>query len=321
MIYRLVEQHDCTGTTYELSIRFVRNKKITITKNMKSGGNKCDDFSDNTHENNIGQKTKRLQILSVFQILYYIMFNGRKKTPLQTLLGQTVHDVCKSKTLISRLNHLGISVSYDEVFRHQTYLTNYTINTSSAVLPLPSHFDPKSFTVAAFHNVDHEEAMLSGLSGCHDTVSVLFHDKPEVSGRKPMVSTTTVKHGPRTVVKKIPCQEVAQFIKPDKRSYIPVDYNVRSKEYVMNEASFRIISLTEFAWILLRTDVTHDAEEDIHIPEHIISAWKDFNHFVTKEDITQKIVGFLPVLPQPVTQYDTVDTALKNVQCVRRQLN
>ena len=99
---------------------------------MESGGNKCDDFSDNTHEDNIGQKIKRLQILSVFQILYYIMFNGRKKTQSQTLLDQTVHDVCKSKTLISSLNHLRISVSYDEVLRHQTNLANYTIDTSSA---------------------------------------------------------------------------------------------------------------------------------------------------------------------------------------------
>ena len=89
----------------------------------------------------------------------------------------------------------------------------------------------------------------------------------------------------------------------------------------MNEASFRIIWKTEFVWILLRTDVTHDAEEDIHIPEHIISAWGDFNRFVTKEDITPKTVGFLPLLPQPVTQYDTVYTALKNFQCIRRQLN
>ena len=161
-----MEQHDCTGTTYELSIHFGRHKKITINKNMESGGNKCDDFSDNTHEDNIEQKTKRLQILSVFQILYYIMFNGRKKTPLQTLLGQTFHDVCKSKTLISSLNLLGISVSYDEVLRHQTNLTNYMIDTSSAILPLPSHFDPKSFNMAAFDNFDHEEATLSGLNGC-----------------------------------------------------------------------------------------------------------------------------------------------------------
>ena len=86
----------------------------------------------------------------------------------------------------------------------------------------------------------------------------------------------------------------------------------------MNDASFRIISLTKFAWILLRTDLTHDAED---IPEHIIPALEDFDRFVTKEDITPKIVGFLPVLVQPVAQYDMVYMALKYFQCVRRQLN
>lgn len=63
------------------------------------------------------------------------------------------------------------------------------------------------------------------------------------------------------------------------------------------------------------------AEEHIHLYQHAIPSWGDFNRFVTKKVITQKIVGFLPVLPQPVTQYDTVYTALKNFQSVRRQLN
>ena len=50
-------------------------------------------------------------------------------------------------------------------------------------------------------------------------------------------------------------------------------------------------------------------------------SWNAFNSVITEECIPQKIVGFLPVLPYPVTQHSTVYTALKNFQNVLQQLN
>ena len=46
-----------------------------------------------------------------------------------------------------------------------------------------------------------------------------------------------------------------------------------------------------------------------------------FNSLVTDEDLTQKITGFLPVLPYPVTEYAVVYTALKNFQDILSQLH
>ena len=47
----------------------------------------------------------------------------------------------------------------------------------------------------------------------------------------------------------------------------------------------------------------------------------ELKSLVTDEDLTQKIIGFLPVLPYPVTEYTVVYTALKNFQDILSQLD
>ena len=51
-----------------------------------------------------------------------------------------------------------------------------------------------------------------------------------------------------------------------------------------------------------------------------IPSWSGFNSLITDEDLPQQTVGFLPVLPSPVTEHRTVYTALKNFQCILSQL-
>ena len=43
-------------------------------------------------------------------------------------------------------------------------------------------------------------------------------------------------------------------------------------------------------------------------------SWSAFNPVVSKETLSQKIVGFLLVIPSPVTDHKTVYTALKNFE-------
>ena len=47
----------------------------------------------------------------------------------------------------------------------------------------------------------------------------------------------------------------------------------------------------------------------------------ELKSLVTDEDLTQKIIGFLPVVPYPVTEYTVVYTALKNFQDILCQLD
>lgn len=46
--------------------------------------------------------------------------------------------------------------------------------------------------------------------------------------------------------------------------------------------------------------------------KQIMPNWSASNSVITQETIPEKIVGFLPLIPHPVTQYNTVYTARKN---------
>ena len=52
-----------------------------------------------------------------------------------------------------------------------------------------------------------------------------------------------------------------------------------------------------------------------------IASWSAFNSVVSKETLSQKNSRFLPVIPSPVTDHQTVYTALKNFQDILNQLS
>ena len=106
-------------------------------------------------------------MLAVLQILYFDMHNGRKRTPLHVINGQSIHSTCKSSTLVKSFNHLGLSVSYEELLRYHNDMANLIVDKSQDNVPLPSHFDSNMYTTAAFDNFDHEEATASGIGGSH----------------------------------------------------------------------------------------------------------------------------------------------------------
>lgn len=130
------------------------------------------------------QKIKRQ-----FQILYFIVHNGKRRTPLHLLCGEGVHATFKSKTLIIELNHLGICLSYEEVLRYQNDLADLVCEAGEE-FPLQSHVNPALFTTAAFNNFDHDETFLSDLVSSHDT------DSDNVP-RKLLISEIDVVHGRR----------------------------------------------------------------------------------------------------------------------------
>ena len=70
-------------------------------------------FNSFTNSDNVKRKS-----MVIFQIVYWIIHNGGKKTLLHASVTQMIHEVCRSKQLIGIFNHLGISMSYDEVERY-----------------------------------------------------------------------------------------------------------------------------------------------------------------------------------------------------------
>ena len=59
------------------------------------------------------------KIDAMFQMLFYFVHRGQKKTLLAVMTGHTVYDKCKSQELITALNKIGVSTSYNEVLKNR----------------------------------------------------------------------------------------------------------------------------------------------------------------------------------------------------------
>ena len=57
---------------------------------------------------------------TVFQIMYNLVHNASKVSPLSVWIAETIHDIAKSKKLIEILHRLGICVHYKEVLQIDT---------------------------------------------------------------------------------------------------------------------------------------------------------------------------------------------------------
>lgn len=64
----------------------------------------------------------------IFQRACYFVHIEQKKTPLNATLCECVHDTCRLKIMIQRINRLGLYISYDELERKDRGLATRTIN-------------------------------------------------------------------------------------------------------------------------------------------------------------------------------------------------
>lgn len=189
-------------------------------------------YSENadTDEESENFRSKFMKIISVYQIMYYIIHGGKRKTPLHVLNGLSIHHTGRSSTLVKSFNHIGVSVGYDDVLRIKNDIASFIVENCGENIPIPSNFHKNKFTTAAFDNFDHNEATLSRMGSTHDTVSVLFQDESNVIKRKPKISETSVKHGSRSFKIQLPCQKIRDFVRPSKTISLPKDYSIM--EYV-----------------------------------------------------------------------------------------
>ena len=64
-------------------------------------------FNENTTKTT-NSYIKILRMKSIYQMMYYNLFHGFKKPPLQVMTGVAVHNICRSRTIIDSLNHTGL---------------------------------------------------------------------------------------------------------------------------------------------------------------------------------------------------------------------
>jgi hypothetical protein len=204
--------------------------------------------------------------------------------------------------------------------RLQTGLANYIAGKDEEDAPLPSNFDPETFTTAAFDNFDHEEATLSGKDGCHDTVTVLFQEDNGSRKSKPRPSEVGITQDERVFKSQLKCQQLRAFVKPAKKPCLPDNYKVATDLYENEPVVCKAVQ-KDFVWSLARLNIDEKGNDISVIPsDQRTPSWTGTNALWSSDTMPKTKVGFVPVLPYPVTRHDTVYTAMKNLQAILQHL-
>lgn len=159
------------------------------------------------------------------------------------------------------------------------------------------------------------------MNGTHDTVAVLFQEKSEAIQRKPNISETTVCRSNRSFHEDLQCQRLKQFYKVPGPICLPTNYSTEVHSIDLMTGHFQVRA-DDLAWFLSRMDISQAPQQLGKTKElQQTPSWPAFNSFLTEDNRLKKIVGFLPILPYPVTEFSTVYTALCNFKDILLQLN
>ena len=150
------------------------------------------------------------KIKSVIQTIFYVLNQGKQKTPFHIMNANAIYEKCKSRELITSFNLVGISVSYKGIRQHRSNLAKLAILKSSEnSIPMANHFVRSEFTLAAVDHFDHsDENSLSGMQSTHDTAMILCQTNFAIPNKpcKDDINLKSVKS-----VKELPCQRISNF--------------------------------------------------------------------------------------------------------------
>lgn len=62
----------------------------------------------------------KVTTFSLYKIMYCILHSDRKKVPLHVMTAHDVYNKCKSRDPITTLNHIGVSVSYRQIWKSKS---------------------------------------------------------------------------------------------------------------------------------------------------------------------------------------------------------
>ena len=163
---------------------------------------------------------------TLFQQIFYLIHNGRKKTPLHVSLTQSIHDKCQSKQLMQILNNLGMCVNYEEMLRTDYNLADRLIRSCGEnKVPLPESITSTSIMHASIDNFDHIENGKSGKDSSHDTIMMLFeNNESKVEKIFQLSNKPNDQIKKRSITQKLKCQMIKTFLKA-KRGQIPSDFD------------------------------------------------------------------------------------------------
>ena len=277
-----------------------------------------DDDENDLDDDNESAKRQVMKLSALHQILYYQIHNGRQMTPLHLMTGHYIYDKTKSRSVITQINRIGACVSYNTVRKYREQLANYTVKAGSSNVPIPSHFNTDDFTSAAFDNFDfNDRSSLSGTKSTHDTVTVLFQEisPNNLSSRKPALSEIGINRRPLKGL--LPCQMITNHTKkPSPLLALCDDYHVAEDLGLSTRTSLSEFQRARKVEFIIDAFLFKTSKSD----DNLLPTWAGVHTNICNNTVPLKRLGFLPVLPGPVTEYSIVVKELENLKNVCEQL-
>lgn len=299
--------------------RLINNEMLNVPNDDHDCDTESEDQVDADEEWAV--KNQHNQLNCLFQIIYNQLHHGSKRTPLTVAFGQYLYGKNRSREILTVANHMGVCSSYNDVKRSRRLLASYGIAKSSGgEVPLPSTFTPNCFTLGALDNGDFSDrSSLSGAESSHITMQVLYQEAISPPISKPKVSDMNLKRSSLHLPDKLPCQVVLHHPKPPVKPTLPSTFRLAEETGVTSELNYSTTlckaDKREFLISFLRNGLKCDSASDT------MPTWGGCHALLSTATVPLMRVGFMPVIPSPVTDYATVRKSLQNYQSVRRQLN
>ena len=109
----------------------LNKKEIYLDEMILDPDDDFDDTDDKAPETPLCRIiTKSICAYSIYQKMVYTVTDGKIKTPLHVMTGQSVYSRCHSHSTIISLNKIGVSTSYHDVQRDRALLALFAIKKS-----------------------------------------------------------------------------------------------------------------------------------------------------------------------------------------------
>lgn len=249
-------------------------------------------------------------ILSIGQDIIYRA--TKKDTPKHIGIAMAVHQATRSKELIQLLHGAGDCISYDQLMRIETSLAKVALerldSSSGLTVFIPPNLVPGRFVHFAADNIDILEDTLNGSGTFHGTQMAAFQcrftGEPYLGSQKAIPRPSSQKsltNVPDALNELIPLQMTKKPAPLLRGGDVPGDKSCCQGTF----------NTKDLIWLMCRNR-KHETQK--------IPAWTGFNQLLSDVKTPQSITGYMPIIPAPAHELDTVWTALLRSRQVARCL-
>ena len=210
--YALELLHECKSYDFGLDETYCTSEdvKISMDRYKSHRPPKWLQFIKNMFPNTSNTNTDEwlLKFDTLFQFMHYWLSPGRSKTPFHCSLTQSVHNLSRSRQLIDIMNRLNLAISYDSMKRINTLVAQKMVeDTLPNRCPVSKAISKWHVVQGAVDNFDHTENTVAGKDSTHDTVLVIFQNKPRNNDMEDIQMTScSTPPGRRKFAEVLPCQ-------------------------------------------------------------------------------------------------------------------